>query len=141
MFPVNIMGIFSSGGAIPLSSLPIVHRIFSFILPTRYVVEGMRALLYYQGRLQAGLGAALWAVSVYFIVTLVSLIAFINFSKKYKDKPVDESAEKVEIEVENEIHHQPANQVKNHKQTTVKKDEMFRQALVKFPEKKNLKKT
>ncbi len=141
MFPVNIMGIFSSGGAIPLSSLPIVHRIFSFILPTRYVVEGMRALLYYQGRLQAGLGEALWAVSIYFIVTLASLIAFINFSKKYKDKPADESVRKIEIEVENEIHHQPIDQVKSHKQTAIKKEEKFPQALVKFPEKKNLKKT
>ncbi|MCI1591066.1 ABC transporter permease [Heyndrickxia oleronia] len=45
MFPVNFMGIFSSGGAFPLSTLPIVHRLFSNILPTRYIVDGIRALL------------------------------------------------------------------------------------------------
>jgi hypothetical protein len=78
MFPVNIMGIFSSGGAIPLSTLPIVHRIFSSILPTRYIVDGMRALLYYNGRMQAGLGAALWAISIYFIITLAIVIVFIR---------------------------------------------------------------
>lgn len=54
MFPVNFMGIFSSGGAFPLSTLPIVHRLFSNILPTRYIVDGIRALLYYDGRLEAG---------------------------------------------------------------------------------------
>lgn len=78
MFPVNIMGIFSSGGAIPLATLPVVHRIFSSILPTRYMVDGMRALLYYNGRMQAGLGTALWAISIYFIITLAIVIAFIR---------------------------------------------------------------
>jgi ABC-type multidrug transport system permease subunit len=78
MFPVNIMGIFSSGGAIPLSTLPIVHRIFSSVLPTRYMVDGMRALLYYNGRMQAGLGTALWVISIYFIVTLAIVIAMIR---------------------------------------------------------------
>ncbi|MGX2961207.1 ABC transporter permease [Peribacillus sp. JNUCC 23] len=78
MFPVNIMGIFSSGGAIPLSTLPVVHRIFSSILPTRYMVDGMRALLYYNGRMQAGLGTALWALSIYFIITLAIVITFIR---------------------------------------------------------------
>ena len=78
MFPVNIMGIFSSGGAIPLSTLPIVHRIFSSILPTRYIVDGMRSLLYYNGRMQAGLGTALWAISIYFIITLAIVIVFIR---------------------------------------------------------------
>jgi uncharacterized phage infection (PIP) family protein YhgE len=82
MFPVNIMGIFSSGGAIPLSTLPIVHRIFSSVLPTRYMVDGMRALLYYNGRMQAGLGTALWVISIYFIVTLAIVIAMIRKKNK-----------------------------------------------------------
>lgn len=82
MFPVNIMGIFSSGGAIPLSTLPIVHRIFSSVLPTRYMVDGMRALLYYNGRMQAGLGTALWVISIYFIVTLAIVMAMIRKKNK-----------------------------------------------------------
>ncbi len=102
MFPINIMGIFSSGGPIPLSTLPLVHRIFSYILPTKYMVDGMRALLYYNGRLQAGLGTALWAISVYFIITLAIIIAFIIYSSK-RDNGNEEEG-KVQVPVDNEIH-------------------------------------
>ncbi|NER40239.1 hypothetical protein G3M54_00370 [Bacillus megaterium NBRC 15308 = ATCC 14581] len=84
MFPVNFMGIFSSGGAFPLSTLPTVHRLFSHILPTRYIVDGIRALLYYDGRLEAGLGPALLALSIYFVLTLAILILFINLTKSIK---------------------------------------------------------
>jgi uncharacterized phage infection (PIP) family protein YhgE len=104
MFPVNIMGIFSSGGPIPLSTLPIVHRLFSYILPTKYMVDGMRALLYYNGRMQAGLGTALWAISIYFIVTLAIIIAFIIYSSKGdRGNATEEEEGKIQIPVDNEI--------------------------------------
>lgn len=122
MFPLNIMGIFSSGGAIPLSTLPIVHRIFSFILPTRYIVDGIRALIYYGGRLQAGLGDALVAIFIYFIITVTILIAFIKITKKYKEPVVEGSGRKVEIEVNNEIHHRTAGHEKTSQQETGNKD-------------------
>nr|WP_235950467.1 ABC transporter permease [Heyndrickxia shackletonii] len=129
MFPLNFMGIFSSGGAFPLSTLPIVHRLFSFILPTRYIVDGIRALLYYDGRLQAGLGNALYALSIYFILTLAILIAFINLTKNYKEAVVDESGKKIEVEVENEIPHKSSDHEREKHHAKGEKDEMFRQAL------------
>jgi len=129
MFPLNFMGIFSSGGALPLSTLPIVHRLFSFILPTRYIVDGIRALLYYDGRLQAGLGNALYALSIYFILTLAILIAFINLTKVSKETVVDESGKKIEVEVTNEIPHQSSNHKAEEQHAKRGKDEMFRQAL------------
>ncbi|SES31076.1 YhgE/Pip domain-containing protein [Psychrobacillus sp. OK032] len=75
MFPLNIMGVFSSGGAVPITSLPFIHRFFSTVLPTRYMVDGMRALLYYNGKLQAGLGTALLVITIFFIIFLGSCIA------------------------------------------------------------------
>jgi len=129
MFPLNFMGIFSSGGAFPLSTLPIVHRLFSFILPTRYIVDGIRALLYYDGRLQAGLGNALYALSIYFILTLAILITFINLTKNYKEAVVVESGKKIEVEVENEIPHKSSDHVREDHHPNGEKDEIFRQAL------------
>lgn len=129
MFPVNFMGIFSSGGAFPLSTLPIVHRLFSNILPTRYIVDGIRALLYYDGRLEAGLGQALGALSIYFVLTLAILITFIANIKKYKEvKPV-ESGKKIGVEVENEIPNKSHNHENREIHHTGEKDEQFRQAL------------
>ncbi|WP_332850650.1 ABC transporter permease [Bacillus sp. mrc49] len=105
MFPINIMGIFSSGGPIPLSTLPIVHRIFSYILPTKYMVDGMRALLYYNGRMQAGLGTALFAISVYFIVTLAIILAFIVYSsKRDRNNASEEEEENMQVPIDSEIH-------------------------------------
>ena len=85
MFPINIMGIFSSGGAVPLTSLPIVHRFFSSFIPTRYMVDGMRALLYYSGRLQAGLGTALLIIMIYFVIFLGACIA-VAYSTNKKEQ-------------------------------------------------------
>ena len=84
MFPINIMGIFSSGGAVPITSLPIIHRFFSSFLPTRYMVDGMRALLYYSGKLQAGLGTALWIIMIYFVIFLGAclVVAYSTYKKE-----------------------------------------------------------
>ncbi|MFC5587878.1 YhgE/Pip domain-containing protein [Sporosarcina soli] len=70
MFPINIMGIFSSGGAVPIATLPFIHHFFSNILPARYMVDGLRVMLYYNGRIQAGLGVALFVILIYFVLFL-----------------------------------------------------------------------
>lgn len=75
MFPLNIMGVFASGGAVPVTSLPVIHRFFSTVLPTRYMVDGMRALLYYNGKWQAGLSTAIMLISVFFLIFLGSCVA------------------------------------------------------------------
>ncbi|MCG7334652.1 ABC transporter permease [Sporosarcina sp. ACRSM] len=68
MFPINILGIFSSGGAVPIATLPFIHHFFSNFLPARYMVDGLRVMLYYNGRIQAGLGVALFIILVYFVI-------------------------------------------------------------------------
>ncbi|WP_391206621.1 YhgE/Pip domain-containing protein [Psychrobacillus sp. L4] len=84
MFPLNIMGIFSSGGAVPITTLPFIHRFFSTILPTRYMVDGMRVLLYYGGKMQAGFGAALLVITIFFIIFFGSCVV-INYSTYRKE--------------------------------------------------------
>lgn len=68
MFPINFIGIFSSGGAVPVATLPFVHHFFSNFVPTRFMVDGLRAMLYYNGKLQAGLGISLLVISIYFVI-------------------------------------------------------------------------
>jgi ABC-type multidrug transport system permease subunit len=75
MFPINIMGIFSSGGAVPIASLPFIHHFFSTFLPARHMVDGLRVMLYYNGKLQAGLGIALTIILIYFVIFLGTCIA------------------------------------------------------------------
>ncbi|MEH7115710.1 ABC transporter permease [Neobacillus niacini] len=138
MFPINFMGIFSSGGAFPLSTLPPVHRLFSFILPTRYMVDGMRALLYYQGRMQAGLSEALWALSIYFVVSLAIIIAFISIEQKREREHVAAiQVEKVGIQLDNELHYmqQAHNTTKNDENS--RHDKEFRNALKSLHDKDN----
>ncbi|MEH7253473.1 ABC transporter permease [Neobacillus niacini] len=124
MFPINFMGIFSSGGAIPLSTLPTVHRFFSLILPTRYMVDGMRALLYYQGRMEAGLREALGALSIYFVVSLALIFAFISFAQKREKQHIAaKKEEKVGILVDNGFHYLlPAEQGEPGSSQQVKQD-------------------
>lgn len=85
MFPLNILGIFGSGGAVPITSLPEFHRIMSTVLPTRYMVDGMRSLFYYNGSMEAGLGTALTVISIYLVIFLgVCLTVLIRTYKKEK---------------------------------------------------------
>lgn len=76
-FPVNILGIFASGGAIPVTNLPDLHRILGNIMPIRYMIEGMRSLLYYNGNMESGLGKALLIIPTFFL--LFSAIIVIVF--------------------------------------------------------------
>ena len=85
MFPINIMGIFSSGGAIPLVSVPEFHRICSAFLPTRYMVEGMKELFYYDGNMEAGLERALIVLISCLVVFVIATVG-IALSKFMKEK-------------------------------------------------------
>ena len=48
----------SSGGTVPLEATPRAFDWFSAIAPFRHVVDGTRALFYFDGNLSAGLGSA-----------------------------------------------------------------------------------
>ncbi|WIV19663.1 ABC transporter permease [Paenibacillus polygoni] len=77
-FPVNILGIFASGGAIPVTNLPDFHRIVGNMMPIRYMIDGMRSLLYYGGNMEAGLGKALLIVPTFFLLfSAIIVIAFL----------------------------------------------------------------
>ena len=80
-----MLGIFSSGGAIPLVSVPEFHRICSAFLPTRYMVEGMKALFYYDGNMEAGLERALIVLISCLVVFVIATVG-IALSKFMKEK-------------------------------------------------------
>ncbi|MFJ7933288.1 ABC transporter permease [Sporosarcina sp. NPDC096371] len=84
MFPLNFLGIFSSGGAVPIATLPFIHHLFSNFLPTRHMVDGLRVMLYYNGKLQAGLGISLLIILVYFVIFLgiCSVVAYRTHRKE-----------------------------------------------------------
>ena len=70
-FPLNIMGIMASGGSISLYGVPSVVRVFSHFHPSRYVMDGLRSLVYYNGRMDSGLGKSLLVLSTYLVITTV----------------------------------------------------------------------
>lgn len=93
MFPINIIGIFASGGAIALPGLPAFHRICSMIFPTRYMVDGLRSLIYYHGNIRAGLGMALIVITIYFAVFVsVNLMMIFNAHRKDSDAKLEANA-------------------------------------------------
>jgi YhgE/Pip-like protein len=90
MFPINILGIFSSGGAIPIAALPLFHHFFSTFLPARHMVDGLRVMLYYNGKFQAGLGIALMIIVAYFVVFsgICLAVAYRNHRKERSEPSV-----------------------------------------------------
>lgn len=52
------VGLATSGGTTPVQNLPAFFRALAGVLPFEYMTEGTRALLFYGGRLDAGLGDA-----------------------------------------------------------------------------------
>lgn len=65
------LGLATSGGTTPLQSLPNFFRSLAGVLPFERMTEGTRALIFYGGRLEAGLGSALWMLAAYLIGALL----------------------------------------------------------------------
>ncbi|WP_211748335.1 ABC transporter permease [Paenibacillus sp. Marseille-Q4541] len=97
-FPVNILGIFASGGAIPVTNLPDFHRILGNIMPIRYMLEGMRSLLYYDGNMEAGLGKAMTIVPAFFLLfsAVIVLIFVLKRNQGNKDNQKNHNNEQQE---------------------------------------------
>lgn len=106
MFPLNILGIFGSGGAVPLTGLPDFHRFVSTILPTRYIEDGMKSLLYFKGNMEAGLGTALWVLFSYLVVFIIICLSITYRTHKKEmatpNEPLPSDEEKTENETENQ---------------------------------------
>lgn len=83
MFPINILGIFASGGAVALTGLPKFHQMVSLFIPTRYMVDGFRSLFYFNGNMESGLELALIVILTYLAVFfIICLILFFNTYRK-----------------------------------------------------------
>ena len=60
-----ILGLVSSGGLVPLEALPGFYRVYADWLPLRYSLDGLRSLLLYDGRPEAGLAVAVGVLGAY----------------------------------------------------------------------------
>ena len=62
-----ILGLVSSGGLAPLDALPPFYQAYADWLPLRYVIEGLRSLLFYDGSLDAARLEGGWRDSLWFL--------------------------------------------------------------------------
>lgn len=61
------LGLATSGGTTPIQNLPDFFRSLAGVLPFEHATDGIRALLFYDGRIDAGLGTDLWVLSTYLV--------------------------------------------------------------------------
>jgi uncharacterized phage infection (PIP) family protein YhgE len=62
-----ILGLVSSGGTTPLVALPPFYQDYANWLPLRYVIDGLRSLLFYDGSLDAVRLEGGWRDSLWFL--------------------------------------------------------------------------
>jgi YhgE/Pip-like protein len=62
-----ILGLVSSGGLAPLEALPPFYQDYANWLPLRYVIDGLRSLLFYHGSLDAARLEGGWRDSLWFL--------------------------------------------------------------------------
>jgi YhgE/Pip-like protein len=62
-----ILGLVSSGGLAPLDALPPFYQAYADWLPLRYVIDGLRSLLFYDGSLDAARLEGGWRDSLWFL--------------------------------------------------------------------------
>jgi hypothetical protein len=62
-----ILGLVSSGGIAPLDALPPFYQAYADWLPLRYVIDGLRSLLFYDGSLDAARLEGGWRDSLWFL--------------------------------------------------------------------------
>ncbi|MEJ7816669.1 MAG: ABC transporter permease [Rubrobacter sp.] len=62
-----ILGLVSSGGLAPLEALPPFYQAYADWLPLRYVIDGLRSLLFYGGTLDAARLEGGWRDSLWFL--------------------------------------------------------------------------
>ncbi len=73
----------SSGGTVPLQALSGFFRFAARFEPLRQIVDGNRALLYFDGRLDAGLGRSLTVIAVELVLwVIVGAVVTIWYDRK-----------------------------------------------------------
>jgi YhgE/Pip-like protein len=68
----TIFGVPSAGGVYPLEMVPPFFRFLSTWLPLRYMTDGTRSLLFFDGRGNAGLTTAIWVLAGYLLGAVVA---------------------------------------------------------------------
>ena len=63
----TIFGVPSAGGVYPLEMVPPFFRFLAGWLPLRYMTDGTRSLLFFDGRGDAGLTTAIWVLAAYLV--------------------------------------------------------------------------
>lgn len=63
----TIFGVPSAGGVYPIEMMPPFFRLLATWLPLRYMTDGVRALLFFDGRGDAGLTPAVWVLVTYLL--------------------------------------------------------------------------
>jgi YhgE/Pip-like protein len=63
----TIFGVPSAGGVYPLEMVPPFFQFLATWLPLRYMTDGTRALLFFDGRGDAGLTTAIWVLLAYLL--------------------------------------------------------------------------
>ncbi|GCE45619.1 YhgE/Pip-like protein [Thermosporothrix hazakensis] len=75
LFLTTILGVPAAGGIYPLQMVPDFFRALSGWLPLRYLSDGLRSLVFYNARMEAGLRSAITVTSIYagigFLLSLV----------------------------------------------------------------------
>ncbi|WP_137723926.1 YhgE/Pip domain-containing protein [Prescottella subtropica] len=74
-----IMGLPSSGGAIPIEATPRIYELLAQFEPMHQVFVGVRAILYFDGSAGAGLLHAVWMTGVGLVIGLVLGAAVTHF--------------------------------------------------------------
>lgn len=66
-----ILGLVSSGGLAPIQALPGAYQAYAEWLPLRHAADGLRSLVFFDGRMAAGLESALWTLGAYVAVAML----------------------------------------------------------------------
>lgn len=66
-----LLGLVSAGGLAPTEALPGFYKVYANWLPLRYAIDGLRSLLFFDGRSAAGLGDAVRVLGAYLAGSIV----------------------------------------------------------------------
>jgi len=75
----------SSGGVYSAQTLPRFFRFLGDWLPLRRMTDGARSLVFFDGRMGAGLAPALWVLGAYLVgATLLVLLAAAQMERRVR---------------------------------------------------------
>ena len=91
----------SSGGTVPLQALSGFFRFDSQFEPLRQIMDGTRALLYFDGRLDAGLGRSLIVIAVELVIWVaIGVLVTTWYDRKHFHRMAPETLEYVNRSVD-----------------------------------------